>query len=215
MKASREKKPERFKALQKAYKAVNAERIRATQKAYRQQKLGCVECRSWPDWREGLPHYDGHCFCCFSEKFPTHEKVAKARVDRVVRDFIDRNFPDFVHDKPMHMKHCDCTVRRRVDHRREVRNTLLCVETDEMHHRSYDKDDDQARYHCLMMGWGGGSWSSSGSTPTRTLSARHSRKDWSACRSRSPSTSVGSSARKTRSPRKHHLYYPEGTPDLY
>ena len=40
-------------------------------------------------------------------------------------------------------------------YRREVGNTLLCVETDEMHHRSYDKADEQARYHDLMMGWGG------------------------------------------------------------
>ena len=107
----------------------------------------CISCSDWPDWREGLKHYDGHCYRCFSHKFPGHAKVhTKQRVEYEVRAFINAHFQDFVHNKPMHTAHC-CPHRRQVDHRREVGNTLLCVETDEHHHRGYDKDDEEARYH--------------------------------------------------------------------
>jgi len=51
--------------------------------------------------------------------------------------------------------HCVCDHRRRIDHRREVGNTLLFIETDEHHHRNYYKDDEDARYHDILMGWGG------------------------------------------------------------
>jgi hypothetical protein len=148
----------RKRAYKKEYYAANADLIHAQQKEHKRKTRGCVNCKEWPvgDWRVGIPHYDGHCCRCFSEKFPTHEKVQrKARVELRVRAFLDRTSPNFVHDQTMHTRHCDCTVRRRVDHRRQVGNTLLCVETDEMHHRYYDKDDEQARYHDLMMGWGG------------------------------------------------------------
>ena len=92
-KAWRLANPERWNAIRKASREKNRKRVKAYQKEYskawKQRKLGCVECRSWPDWREGLPHYDGHCFRCFSEKFPTHEKVkSKARVEMLVRAFI-------------------------------------------------------------------------------------------------------------------------------
>jgi hypothetical protein len=36
-----------------------------------------------------------------------------------------------------------------------VGNTLLCIETDEHWHRYYDPDDEDARYHDVMMGHGG------------------------------------------------------------
>jgi hypothetical protein len=125
------KNADRIKARGKKYRDKNTERIQASKKTYRQQKLGCVECKSWPDWRQGWPHFDGHCFRCFSKKFPTHEKVkSKARVELLVRAFIDSNFPEFVHDKPMHTRHCDYTVRWCVDHRKTIGNTLICIETD-------------------------------------------------------------------------------------
>jgi hypothetical protein len=95
------------------------------------------------------------CYCCFCEKNPGHEKVrTKVSVEQQVRAFINSNFAGFVHDKPMHTGHCDCSHRLRVDHRRVIGNTLLCVETDEHHHRCYDKDDEQARYHDVLCAWG-------------------------------------------------------------
>jgi hypothetical protein len=145
------------KARHKAYCCANSDHLKANKRsyyvanrdsinAYRQTKLGCVECKSWPDWRQGLPHYDGMCYRCFCEKFPTHEKVrTKVRVELQVRGFLDTHFQDFVHDKLMHTAHCDCNHRRRVDHRRVVGNTLLCVEVDEHHHRGYDKDNEHLK----------------------------------------------------------------------
>jgi hypothetical protein len=93
-KKSREKNRELKKATDQAWRLANptynkeyyeknAESIQSQNK----EKRGCVDCRSWLDWRVGLPHYDEHCFRCFRRKFPTHEKVkSKARVEWVVRD---------------------------------------------------------------------------------------------------------------------------------
>ena len=98
--AWKKKNADRIKARDKAYRAANAERIQAYNQAYKQQNLGCVECKEWPDWRKGSPHYDQMCFRCFSEKYPTHEKVkSKARMELLVRAFIDRNFPALVYTR--------------------------------------------------------------------------------------------------------------------
>jgi hypothetical protein len=72
-----------------------------------------------------------------------------------VRAYINSHFAGFIHDHQIPTAHCVCDHRRRIDHRREVGNTLLCIETDEHHHIYYDKDDEDARYHDMLMGWGG------------------------------------------------------------
>jgi len=36
-----------------------------------------------------------------------------------------------------------------------IGNTLLCIETDENWHRYYDENDEAARYHDVLMAWGG------------------------------------------------------------
>lgn len=57
----------------------------------------------------------------------------------------------FVHDKPLWVQGCDCTHKRRIDHRKLIGNTLLCIETDENQHMSYSKQDEIDRYHdCYM-----------------------------------------------------------------
>jgi hypothetical protein len=72
------------------------------------------------------------------------------------KSFIDANFPGFVHNTPIEAGNpCDCTVRRRIDHRRLIDNTLLCVETDERAHTGYSVQDEHDRYHDVIMGWGG------------------------------------------------------------
>jgi hypothetical protein len=53
------------------------------------------------------------------------------------------------------MPKCDCTHRRRVDHRKLIGNTLLCIETDEDQHKKYDKNDEIFRYNDLYMIHGG------------------------------------------------------------
>ena len=42
-------------------------------------------------------------------------------------------------------------MRRRIDHRKLIGATLLCVETDEFAHRSYDAKDEEIRYDDLYM----------------------------------------------------------------
>jgi hypothetical protein len=96
------------------------------------------------------------CYRCYADKFPDDPKVnAKKRAEYIVREYINANFKDFVHDQKMPTAHCNCNHRRRIDHRCVVGNTLLCIETDEHHHRYYDPDDEDARYHDVMLPWGG------------------------------------------------------------
>jgi hypothetical protein len=135
---------------------VNPEKCKADARACKLRNYGCIECKDWPDCRVGLPHYDSHCYRCFSRKFPDHPKVrTKERAEDTVKAYINANFAGFIHNHQMPTAHCVCDHRRRIDHRREVGNTLLCIETDEHHHRNYDKDDEDARYHDMLMGWGG------------------------------------------------------------
>jgi hypothetical protein len=42
-------------------------------------------------------------------------------------------------------------MRRRIDHRKLIGSTLLCIETDEFAHRGYDPLDEEIRYHDLYM----------------------------------------------------------------
>ena len=68
-----------------------------------------------------------------------------------VRNFLNENFNGFIHDRPLYTGNCNCTHRRRIDHRIQIGNTMLCVETDEGQHSSYDKEDETIRYDDLYM----------------------------------------------------------------
>jgi hypothetical protein len=147
---------EKQKPKQKAYYQQNKNRLIQIAKETLRKRRGCVDCKYWPDWRKGWPHYDNMCFRCFSRKFPDHPKVrVKQRAEDTVKAYINANFAGFIHNHEMPTAHCVCDHRRRIDHRREVGNTLLCIETDEHHHRNYDKDDEDARYHDMLVAWGG------------------------------------------------------------
>jgi hypothetical protein len=116
----------------------------------------CKNCKDWPDSRLGMKKYDGMCYRCYAHEYPDDPKVrTKERAEDTVKAYINAHFKDFVHDQRWPTAHCDCTLLRRVDHRRVIGNTLLCVETDEHHHRYYDEDDEEARYHDVLLGWGG------------------------------------------------------------
>jgi len=64
---------------------------------------------------------------------------------------INAEFEGFIHDTPLYTGNCDCTHRRRIDHRKIIGNTILAVETDEFGHRGYDKTDEEIRYDDLYM----------------------------------------------------------------
>jgi len=68
-----------------------------------------------------------------------------------VRNAIIEKFKGFIHDTPIYTNHCDCTHRRRIDHRKLIGNTILAVETDEFAHKRYNEIDEKIRYDDLYM----------------------------------------------------------------
>ena len=98
--------------------------------------------------------YKGYCCNCYQNLFPndplTYQIRSKTK-EIAVRDYINENFKGFQHDKPLFTGNCDCTHRRRIDHRILIGNTLLCIETDEGQHKGYDKKDEEIRYNDLFM----------------------------------------------------------------
>jgi hypothetical protein len=108
----------------------------------------------------GNKNYKGYCVNCFQHLFPydplTFQIRSKTK-EIAVRDFINSRFEGFQHDKPLWYNEtaCDCTTKRRVDHRKLINDTLLCIETDENQHKYYSKEDEIARYNDLFMAYGG------------------------------------------------------------
>lgn len=105
---------------------------------------------------QGNPKYKGFCTFCFANLFPNDpltKQIQGKSKELIVRDYINENFEAFIHDKPLWTGNCDCTHRRRIDHRKLIGNTLLCIETDENQHKYYN--DEEIRYDDLMMVHGG------------------------------------------------------------
>lgn len=108
----------------------------------------------------GNKNYKGFCTNCYQHLFPLDPLTFQIRSktkEIAVRDFINSKFEDFYHDKPLWYNEisCDCTTKRRIDHRKLINGTLLCIETDENQHKSYSKANEEARYHDLFMAYGG------------------------------------------------------------
>ena len=102
--------------------------------------------------------YKGYCARCYQHLFPNDPlsfQIRSKTKEIAVRDYINSIFEGFQHDIPLWTGNCDCTHRRRIDHRKLIGNTLLCIETDENQHRSYDKTDEEIRYDDVMMLHGG------------------------------------------------------------
>jgi hypothetical protein len=224
--AWRLRNPEKWKGILRENKrkryAANPEKYKTCSKAYILRKHGCIECKDWPDGQRGYSQYDGMCFRCFGRKFPHDERVkSRGRIELRVRSYLDSHFPDFVHDTPIHTAHCVCSHRRRIDHRRLIGNTLLCVETDENFHQYYDPDDEEARYHDVIMAWGGKLCFVRFNPHKFNLDDRCDHGPPLAERLErlraEVTRHIGRLERggNTAYLEVHHLYYPKGTPDLY
>ena len=117
-------------------------------------RLLCSHCITWPDSRYGSRAHDGYCATCFKQLFPDdpRSKTLYAHTKELrVRNTINEHFEGFIHDRPLYTGQCDCTMRRRIDHRKLIGGTLLCVETDEFAHKGYDPLDEEIRYDDLFM----------------------------------------------------------------
>ena len=116
------------------------------------RQIGC------PFGHAGNPKYKNYCTECFRREFPNDPLTFGMRIktkEVAVRDFINSHFAGFQHDITLSTNHCDCTVRRRIDHRKIIGNTLLAIETDENQHKSYDVMDEDTRYDDLYMAFSG------------------------------------------------------------
>ena len=114
----------------------------------------CPNCIDWIDSRSGSSAYDGYCATCFKVIFPNDERskvVYGHTKETMVRNIINQHFDGFIHDTPLYTGNCDCTHRRRIDHRKLIGNTILAIETDEFGHRGYDKRDEEIRYDDVYM----------------------------------------------------------------
>lgn len=114
----------------------------------------CPHCITWPDSRSGSRDYDGYCATCFKYLFPNDKRstvIYRHTKEIRVRNEINKYFTGFIHDTRLYTGHCDCTHRRRIDHRKLIGGTLLCIETDEYAHSGYDQKDEDIRYDDLYM----------------------------------------------------------------
>ena len=118
----------------------------------------CPECITWIDGHSGQKQYemgvDWYCARCFKRKFPEDPRSAviyEHTKEIAVRNALTANFEGFIYDHTLYTANCDCTHRRRVDHRKLIGNTILAIETDEWGHRNYDEKDEEIRYHDLYM----------------------------------------------------------------
>ena len=105
--------------------------------------------------------YDGYCTHCFKNLFPNDPRTPKIKgktKEELVREHINKNFEGFTHDKPVVWGGCDCTMRRRIDHRKLINGTMLAIETDEGQHKSYDAKKEENRYDDLFTGAHSGHW---------------------------------------------------------
>ena len=120
----------------------------------------CPNCIDWIDSYGGNKKYDGYCARCFKRLFPDdprtliireHSKEIRVRNAITKHSEINPAFKGFIHDRPLWTGNCDCTHRRRIDHRKLIGNTILAIETDENAHKNYDKTDEKLRYDDLYM----------------------------------------------------------------
>ena len=114
----------------------------------------CPNCIDWIDRRCVNPEYDGYCATCFKRLFPNDPRSKKRynhTKELMVRNHINEHFHEFIHDTPLYTGNCDCSHRRRIDHRKLIGNTILAIETDELGHRVYDAKDEDIRYDDVYM----------------------------------------------------------------
>ena len=66
---------------------------------------------------------------------------------------IASTYDGFVHDRPLYvdLEGGCCSTKRRIDLRKLINNTMLCIEVDEEQRKIYIKHDEEHRYDDLFM----------------------------------------------------------------
>lgn len=104
--------------------------------------------------------YDNYCTHCFANLFPDDPRtlmIQKKSKEIKVVSYISQNIEGFVHDKPLYvdLKGGCCDSKRRIDLRKLIGNTMLCIEIDENEHKYYNKNEEDIRYDNLFMDFSG------------------------------------------------------------
>ena len=123
--------------------------------------------------------YKNYCAECFRRNFPLDPLTFQIRSktkEIAVRDFINANFEGFQHNARLRTGHCDCTIRRSIDHRMLIGNTLIAIETDENQHKAYNEMDEETRYDDLYMAHSG-KWIYIRFNPDKYINAQGIRKN--------------------------------------
>ena len=116
------------------------------------------KCRNVTCTVSGNKKYKYYCTFCYQHLFPDDEASKNIRIktkENYVRDYLKEQFDGFIHDIKLWTGNCDCSHRRRIDFRKLIGNTLLCIEVDENQHNRYAEKDEEIRYDDLYMIHGG------------------------------------------------------------
>lgn len=104
--------------------------------------------------------YNNYCAFCFINTFPEDARSIKAinkSKELKVVIYILNKYEDFIYNKPFYvdLQGGCCATKRRIDLRRLINNTMLCIEIDEDQHKQYIKKDENIRYDDLFMDFTG------------------------------------------------------------
>ena len=110
--------------------------------------------------QRGNRKYNGFCTHCFANIFPDDpktESIRKKSKEVKVVNYISTKYERFIHDKSLYvdLEGGCCSTKRRIDLRKLINNTMLCIEVDENQHRYYIKSDENNRYDDLFMDFSG------------------------------------------------------------
>ena len=110
-----------------------------------------IGCRT-----RGNRKLNGYCSHCFVHIFPEDPKaltVRKKSKEVQVMTHVFSKYTGFKNDKPFYvdLEGGCCATKRRIDLRKLITNTMLCIEVDENQHKNYIKQNENNRYDDLFM----------------------------------------------------------------
>ena len=104
-----------------------------------------------------LNGYCSHCFVNLFPEDPRAQTVRKKSKELQVMTHIFSKYGGFKNDKPFYvdLEGGCCATKRRIDLRKLIGNTMLCIEVDENQHKTYIKENENNRYDDLFMDFSG------------------------------------------------------------
>ena len=119
------------------------------------KSLKTIGCRT-----KGNRKLNGYCSHCFVNLFPDDPRalaVGKKSKELQVMTHTFSKYSGFKNDKPFYvdLEGGCCETKRRIDLRKLIGNTMLCIEVDENQHKYYIKEKEIERYNDLFMDFSG------------------------------------------------------------